>query len=461
MVDNGLVGSYYPEPNALLRWNMLLKEFKASMSVLTMLIMLFISSVTLAQTEADYFAKGVKASGSGQHEAALKQFQMAKKAGMKSAVLDYNLAVTYYRLGRYEESRKIFMKLTDSGAFSQLAHFNLGLISNKQKDERKAVKWFQRAYKGDSNKLSELAAIALKRLGKKPKKAVRKKSPWKGLVSASLESDSNVNLATDEVNEPSKSDTSMSLYASANRWLKGNRKDGVRLDVNVNSQTYSSETQYDYLQLHARLSRYGRLGSWRTRFSGSWDEITLDGSAYERIISARADGRHNLSKDRQLRLRYRLSRILADSTYDYLDGWRHQLRAGVRQRYGKKRVRAYYQLEVNDRDDYIGPISGRFTSSSPTRHVLRVTGYLPVGADWTARLDGRLRMSRYADANEFSVGAPKKREDDQYRLGVKLTHKFDKHLEFGVEYQYADNNSNIDVYDYDRSLVRANVSWFY
>jgi tetratricopeptide (TPR) repeat protein len=440
---------------------MLLKKFKASMSVLTMLAMLFISFVALAQTETDYFAQGVKDSSSGKHEAALKQFQMARKAGMKSAKLDYNLAVTYYRLGRYEESRKIFMKLTNNDVFSQLTYFNLGLIANKQKNERKAVKWFQRAYKGKSEKVGELAAIALKRLGKMPKKTVRKKPAWKGLVSASLESDSNVNLATDEVNEPSKSDTSMSLYASANRWLKGNRKDGVRLDLNVNSQTYSSETQYNYLQLHARLSRYGRLGSWRTRFSGSWDEITLDNSAYERIISARADGRYNLSKDRQLRLRYRLSRILADSTYDYLDGWRHQLRAGVRQRYGKKRVRAYYQLEVNDRDDYISPISGRFASYSPTRHVLRVTGYLPVSDSWTVRLDGRLRMSRYADANEFSVGAPKKREDDQYRLGVKLTHKFDKRLEFAVEYQHTDNNSNIDVYDYDRSLVRANVSWFY
>ncbi len=440
---------------------MLLKRLKAGMSVLMIFAMLFISSVTLAQTGADYFSEGVRASGFGKHKTALKQFQMAKKSGMKSAKLDYNLAVTYYKLGRHKKARKFFIRLIDNDTFSQLAYFNLGLIANKRKNKREAIKWFQHAYTGDSDKLSEGAAIALKRLGKKPTKAMRKKPVWKGLVSASLESDSNVNLATDEVNELSKKDTSTSLYASANRWLKGGRKDGVRLDLNIDSQRYRSETQYNYLQLHAGLSRYSRLDRWQTHFSGFWDQITLNGNNYERIISARAYGGYDLSNNRQLRLRYQLSRILADSTYNYLDGWRHQFRAGVQHRFGEKRVRSYYQMELNDRDDY-GPISGRFTSYSPLRHVLQVTGYLPVSAGWMARLDGRLRMSHYADANEFGVGIPKKkRKDNQYRLSARLTHKLDKRLEFSIEYQYTNNNSNIDAYDYDRSVMKANTSWFY
>jgi tetratricopeptide (TPR) repeat protein len=423
------------------------------------------TSVALAQTAEDYFDQGVKASEQGKHKSALNFFQKARKAGMKKMSLDYNQAVSYYRLGQYEQARKLFSRLIDSKDFEQLAYFNLGLIANKQKDEKVAVRWFQRAYNsGEDQKVRALAATALERLGAKPKRLSSKKSSWRGLASTSFVSDSNVNLATDEINQASKSDTSIELYASANQWLKGNRKDGLRLKLDVTSQTYSTETQYNYLQLSAGLTRYGQLGAWQTRFTGKWDEINIDGSSYERILNAIAYGHTNLSNDKQLRLHYRLSRIVATDSgtattlgNDYLDGVRHQFRAGIQKRYGEKRVRAYYQLELNDRDDF-DEAGYLFQSYSPTRHTLKVIGYFSV-ANWDARVDGRYRTSSYSDANEVSSGVFEKREDKQLRLSARLIREIAKNMEFEGRYTYTDNNSNLNTYDYDRSVIQAGLNW--
>jgi hypothetical protein len=330
------------------------------------------------------------------------------------------------------------------------------------------VRWFQKAYtSGDDPKVRALAATALERLGQKPPKRVAVKPRWTGMAYAALVSDSNVNLATDEVIEPSKSDTGLELYVAANQWLRGDREDGLRLNLSVNSQTYSSETQYNFIQLNAGLSRYGRLQDWQMRFSGDWAEINVDGGSYERIFSATAEGRNDLSKDRQLQLRYRLSRIIATDSgtatvlgNDYLDGIRHQLRIGLWQRNGSQRVRAFYQLELNDRDD-LREAGYYFTSYSPTRHTLQLTAYLPVGADWTARLDGRYRLSTYNDANELVGGVSKTREDTQYRLSGQLSREIGKSQELELRYTYTDNNSNLNEYDYDRSVVQAGINWFF
>lgn len=437
-------------------------RLKNQIVLLSVVSTLLALTTVCAATGQDYFKAGIQASTQGNDADALQQFMKAEKMGLSTPSLKYNMAVSYYRLQQYESARKIFLKLTDVPAFEQVAYFNLGLVANKQKDERAAIRWFQRAYRDVSNKkIRRLAEVALKRLGVSAKKTWRFDPTWTGFISSSLAHDSNVALVNDSLlGVTNQSDTVVDLTASAGRWLKGGISHGVRMLLGANLQRYSKLSQNDYSQLSARVLRYDRLSDWKMRIGGSWDEIYFNGSEYQRIVSADVRGWKTLSKENRLQLRFKLSRIQAtDALFDYLDGWRYQLRAGLQQRYGQDRVRYYYQLETNNRRDRSVGTVDPFISYSPMRHTLRATGWWGLSDKWRARLDARYRYSRYNDPNELAGSIFVRREDNQVRLSARVSRKLDRRWETDVQYIFTNNDSSIDRKSYDRSVVKAGVSW--
>lgn len=440
---------------------MIAVSFRALCAVL--LSVLLFSNVN-ADPKQDYFAAGVQASEKGNYPVALQHFKNAKKAGLNTPALQYNLAVSYYKLGQYETSRKIFIKLTDVATFEQLAYFNLGLIANKQKDEGAAIRWFQRAYRDvSSKKVQLLAKEALKRLGVSARKARRPDQTWSGFVSSSLAHDSNVALVNDDlVGVTNQSDTAVDISASASRWLKGGMSDGVRISLGGSLQKYSKFSENDYSQLSARVMRYDRLSDWSVRIGGSWHEVYFNGREYQRIVGADVRGRKNLSAKSQLQMRYKLNRIQAtNAVYDYLDGWRQQFRVGIQQRAGEERVRYYYQLELNNREDRDEGTVDPFISYSPTRHTLRATAWWRLTSKWRTRLDGRYRYSRYNDENVLLGNITERREDTQLRLSGRISRKFARHWDVSAQFTQTNNDSNVDRKAYDRSVVKLGVSRFF
>ncbi len=440
---------------------MLINKLPTGRFILFGILLLGTISLAWAQTAEEYFTQGIRAAKNGDHKAALVLFQKARDAGMDKPSLDYDQAVSFFRSGEYAQAHTLFLRLIEDKEFSQLALFNLGLVANKKGDEKSAVSWFQKAYDNNNHpKVTALAATALKRLGAAPKIITHsQRSTWSGYTSAMIAHDSNVNLATGEVNQPSNSDTSLELYGAANKWLSGDRAHGNRLELSGVLQRYRTETQYNFADLHAGLSRFTQLNDWDVRVNGSVDEINVDNASYERIYSILWDGKKDLATDRELLLRYRFSRITTPAGYGYLAGSRHQARIGIQKHYDKKRLQAYYQLEMNNRGDYVSPVNNAFTSYSPTRHTINLTGYFPITTDWETQLDARYRISKYNDANDLPVGGAKQREDSLTTVSARLAYAMAKHRELELRYSLSNNNSNINSYDYDRALVQAGMNW--
>jgi tetratricopeptide (TPR) repeat protein len=439
-----------------------------------LLLSLCVVNPALANAQLAFDA-GIKASAAKDYATALHYFQKAKKTGLTSGALHYNLAVSYYKLGQYEHARKIFNQLADNPVFEQLVYFNLGLVANKQKDEKAAIRWFQRASQHVANtknsaKIRKLSLVALKRLGAAPRPLRKTHTAWTGYVASSLTYDSNVTLVDDSLlNITRKSDSATSVSAAAGRWLKGNIKQGVRLNLSASTRNYNTLTQNDDSRLSMSVLRYDRLGSWRLRAGGGADEIYYNGSAYQRVINADVRGRKMLSKNKQLHLRYKLSRIQSTSTqFDYLDGWRQQLRLGLQSRYKTVRTRYYYQLELNNRADSIrsGVTDRPFTSYSPTRHTLRASYWRKIANQWRLRLDARFRYSDYNDANVRIVSGlseQQRRADSQTRLSLRVDRRFSRRWDVYLQYSVTSNDSSINSANesrsYARSLASAGVTW--
>jgi len=399
---------------------------------------------------------GIAAAKAGHYQQALSHFLNAQKGGLENAALNYNLAVSYYRLGKYPQAKKRFLILAKKPDSRQLAYFNLGLVANRQNREAEAIKWFQRAYTTTgSERLQAMSREALRRLGSKPESAYS----WFGFVSSNFLYDSNVTLANDALTGISgTADNAVQVIGSGSGWLTGNRHNGVRLSVGAYLQQYKTLGTNDFSQLNVALGQYNKWQNWYTKVYLRLEDSYFGGANYQRAASLDNRARWTLTNTQWLTVRYKVSWLQATNTrFDYLDGQRHQVRLGTLVRKKRYSVTGYYQLELNDRQDRVSP-SGRFTSFTPTRHLLRSRMNINFRPRWRINLDASYRNSVYRGVNALSDGSKMRRIDQQYRATIGLNRRLSARWELGTRYSFTRNDSSINLYRYRRYQITAGLS---
>ena len=149
-------------------------------------------------------------------------------------------------------------------------------------------------------------------------------------------------------------------------------------------------------------------------------------------------------------MRYRYEDIKSDNTlYDYLEGWRQRARAEYRNYSVKNIKQIYYELELNDRGELV---TLTFTYDySPTRHTIRGI-YTHIIKRWWLTGDLSYRFSDYESSSTID------REDDQWKLALSADYHFDRTFKFTTKVQYTDNESSIDRYIYDKSVIKIGLS---
>jgi hypothetical protein len=160
-------------------------------------------------------------------------------------------------------------------------------------------------------------------------------------------------------------------------------------------------------------------GKWKTRFSTQLSKRTYGGDDYQTIMSIHTSAKQRLSGMKYLRLRYRYENIGSDNViYNYLDGWRQQLRAEYIACSKSNGKRLYYELELNDRQDTAN------ASYSPTRHTVR--GVYAKKLDSKIRWGGDIAYRR--SAYNYPVTATQNRDDTRWRLAAQIDCRYSKAL---------------------------------
>jgi len=286
-------------------------------------------------------------------------------------------------------------------------------------------------------------------------------SDWSGILSATVGNDDNVTLGTDSnILSSNEKDNFLDVLATAGRYLMGNKEDGIRFSSTLYNREYDTEDSFNFFLVGGGLAYHKKIGDWYGRFGAKYNYLEFGGDPYETVLSATAEGRRKLSKNTELRLRYRYSDINSESRrFNNLDGDRHQARMEVRFKQGSNRYRLYYEFQTNDRADR--STATTFTSSSPVRHTLRANAKIPLNAKWGTEFDDlRYRDSRYKDDN-LSAGVSTRRDDERFRAKAELNYKLTKKADVFVDYTYTDNDSNLDIFDYQRNVVSVGVNYLY
>ncbi|MGD2118456.1 MAG: tetratricopeptide repeat protein [Chromatiales bacterium] len=401
------------------------------------------SSMIYASAETD-FEQGVKAFKAGDNSAAVDYFESAIRQGMDSVALHYNLASSYYKLGKYELAKKHFGIVHQTPEMRDLAEYNLGLIALQEKQWQQARDYFNAIVtRGSDKKLTALSEKQLARLSRKDKTVQAY-----GFVN--LGYDDNITSASDD-SVLNQAEFFYDLYGSVDYLLAGNRNDGWLVDASVYRIDYQNIDTTDENQYAVGLKKTFALGNWDNSVRLKLNKSTFGEENFQSSAMLDLRGQTNLSRSERLYLRYRYEDIRSDKLiYDYLEGSRQRARIEYRNFSRRNLKQIYYELELNNR--------GTLTTASyaydysPTRHTLsgKYTHYL--NDEWSLGGDLSYRFSDYPSSATID------REDEQWRLGLSADYRIDKTLKLTTRLQYIDNSSTEDRYEYDKSVFRVGLS---
>ncbi len=408
------------------------------------LVLMMVSTHVYASAKDD-FKQGVTYFKSENYVSAVEKFESARKQGMRTTALYYNLGSAYYKLQNYKKAESYFTELRKTAKMKSLAEYNLGLIADRQKSTRKAKKYFNLVVRNSKDK--KLTYLAKQQLDKF--KSVKK--PWSVYLNGTAGYDSNINFAPVGTGTE-KSDSFLDVLASADYLFSGKNSNGWRGEATLYSIRYSGAGIYDQDQYGISLKKAQKLADWNTYLKAGFDKLTYGSLDYQSIFNLEVKGRYKLSRTDRIYLRYRYEDISSDDvTFDYLEGWRQKIRAEFR-RYNKKNAtQFYYELELNNRNDVV-PATGSQYSYSPTRHTFRGKYTIDLNRLWRLTGDLAYRIS------DYPTMTTQDRKDDRWKATVYANYRFDKTMKLKLKLQYIDNSSTESGYSYDRQVVTVGLS---
>jgi len=385
----------------------------------------------------DDWSAGQQAFQEGNYAAALLHFQTFRDAGLDGPAVDYNIAVSQFKLQRYEDAAQTFTAIASRfPEMRGLAEYNLGLVARRLGETAGARAHFLRAYElsSDNRTIRVLASRRLRELEPDGRAASR----WTGAIGVRAGHDDNVALR-DEAGLPAGK-TGESPMSDVFASIQGpwNGRSGVRLDGSAYLVRYFDADEFDQSQLRGGIFYDWRPDDWRIQVGLHTSAGTLGGDAFDRKVGADASVRRYVSGNASIDLRYTYDDVSdADVLFSGIAGSRQQADARYRWYRDGHRMQIALGLETNDRMD---------PGVSPNRTRLGVRyRYQPEnGLGYGASID--VRKSDYDD-----LVTP--REEDLLTLGAALSYAFRGDWLFLFDIRHSDNDSTDVKFSYDRAQI--------
>ena len=400
------------------------------------------------------FRAGVQAFNDGDLERARQLLEQARKAGITTDSLGYNLGVVYYRLGDFESANREFLHLVHT-RHRDLALYNLGLVAQAQGRLAVAQDYFTQVAKAaEQDNLRRLAMGQLVNAAQQQQPERR----WLGYLSVSAGYEDNLSLLPDAASS-NLSDTFSEaiLVARGSLWQRRerNRLDRLELTANVYRRHYYSESDFSNDAAQLALAWVSEQGPnhWRVGLNQAWIRTGGEPREWQTSVDLRARhtgcGSHPSSR---CELALRATFVQPYEDFKAYEGTRLQLTASQRDQWGNWQGDLRYRLEVNNRRDL--EIDDLFVSLSPWRHGLQAGIRYRGWPAWVPGLEADYRLSDYPDRYRLGEGADGRRRDHRYLGRGFLEIKPSQRLLITLEGSYTRNDSSLPRYDYDNQVYQ-------
>lgn len=433
-----------------------------------LLALVFVAPAVAAPKRGDSaFNAGVAAYRAGQYPKALKSFQAAERAGLKSQNLDLNLGLTYYQLGRYDEARPYFERVRNDLRYTQIADYHLGVMAGKKGERDEAMYYLGSVQSlSTSTDLRDMASLQMRRLEDTsldeevltPDVDVPD-GTYYARVAAGY--DSNPELSSGAVNRPVSDEGAgyVDLRANLEHPLGTGDFGTTLFRADVALRQHNSEDGYDHQSGELGLRQSWRVGRWRYGLGGEGGAAWLDGEAYQGVGAVNSDARRRFGET-QLTLRAEVQNIAGEGEYRYLDGWRQRAEAQLARTIDRYRVRADAEYEYNDREDR--RVGEAFNSYSPQRGGFGLAVATPALREVALEFRARWRRSDYRGVERNDVDGTiveAQREDTLVSTGVRARMRGGATWNWLGDYQYSRNQSTIAADAYARHVATVGIEF--
>lgn len=404
--------------------------------------LLLAAPVPTAAAASDAFEAGVAASRAGNYREAVEHFEAARRAGLDTPALHFNLGVALYRAGETERAQASLRRAYREPEMAAPAAYNLGRIAREAGDTAAARRWFGRAV--ERARTDAVRARARRALAALERGPVRDSLALVGLGAGY---DSNVPLAPDESTTVSReADLLTSAQAYARRRLDG----GAYLFASGYTEQYRDGHDADLVTVVVG-------GGWRGAGEGRPDarvairHVRFGGDAFEDAVLARVGRKWRLGPG-SVRLGLETDRYAGASGFDHLDGDAVRARATWRRPEGEGLWTLDAMAERVDRRD--ADAGDDFFSFSYHAAALELGHTRPLDGDARVRLSAGWKGYLYDDP-EVRTDRGELGRRREHRVSVRASYEAplagDWWWTAGVEGDERDSSVN----DYDYSRVRA------
>ena len=424
-----------------------MRPFSASLNrfkpVIAAVCLSLYTVMALASAQDDYDA-AVRFFKKGDYRSAIVKFESAEKRGMSSVQLYYNLGSAHYKLGQYTESSKYFTRVTEFPDRRALAEFNLGMIAVKQNDKQTAMRHFEyTAANSDDKKLVDLAnsQIAVLQSGYKR---------WSAYINANYGYDDNISVTPDNL-ALGIDGNFYSIYLTGDVVVHGQRKKGWLADAAYFRIDFSDSNTFDQDFYTLGIRNEHRVKSWDTIAHLKYGNSTFGDEDLQSFYKLDLLGARPLTGISKLLLQYRFDDFTSKNpTFDYLEGQRHRAQARYLRNAERSIQQVYYEAEFNNRGDLVTTtVSYEY---SPTRHMVGGKYTHKFTDDWFLTGDLSFR------ASDFPTSPTVDRSDDRWLIDVLLEYRIRRGLNLRGNLKHINNDSSVDIYTYDRTVVSLGLS---
>lgn len=433
------------------------------------LISIAILSATIAaQAQDSSSSPGITAFNAGRYQEALSAFEQQESEGSASDALQYNIAVSLFRLQRYAEAKMRFASLVTKPQWQVLVEYNLGLVAQAQGEREEAQRYFSAGAQQQTNeRVQQLAQQKLAALASVPPGDAAKPLQAKRLsavISLSGGDDSNAtSLASDLLDSSNNAGDSFHELLLFGQWqLTGTQRDGLRLYGLGFDRAFNEFSRLDSRVLGGGATFAKPLAGFQLETGLRFTRTSLDSAevADQSQVSLGLARQWSIGT---VRIDLRASRFDAAESYRQIDGDQQQLDIAWQKRFGEVTVKSRYRFEMNDRLDL--QRGGAFASYSPTRQALRAELQWQATPKLSAGLSAEFIDSSYDDVNRLREldGSVKQaqREGEQHRLNADIAYRLKPNWQLSAHYQLTDQRDNFDIYQYDKHRVFASIEYQY
>ncbi|MEC4677271.1 MAG: tetratricopeptide repeat protein [Nitrospirota bacterium] len=410
-----------------------------------------------------------------------------------------DLAVLYYQIGKDQEAMESLKIVEQIDPGRARVHYYQGLILRRngsaaasQAKLEKAVSLdaslagairFQSAISHYEAGAFDSAKIAFKDvLGLEPNRdlaeaargfinkidtAASGEKPWSFSMSLGLQYDDNVILDSGNAPLPAgikeKDDLVGIVYLQGKyEWFK---KDHWRSDVQYsfyqNLHFENSLDDFNIQDHHLSLSGYRQFGMNEAGLIYTLQYATLGGEDYmtAHSIGPKFLWMHSDLHFTEIDYRYGMKDFDDISPLFRGNGERdvdtHQLGFSHTHLFGEKgKLYGGYRFEKEDAGSSAAEDDWTYDG-----HEIKVGLVLPPWKEWIFSLEASGTRRDYSNPNQQDI--TKSREDDDLLFIAVLSHPMTEHTHISAQYLYQQNDSNISIYDYDRSIVGLVVTAAY